>query len=380
MMSLRRLIELGVTIAVAIVIVSLIAGNLIGQPILLSYVETGSMEPTLNPGDGFVAIPTEVAGPIEEGDVVTFEAQEIQGGGLTTHRVVGETDRGYVTRGDANPFTDQEGDEPPVRSEQIVAVAWQPGGTVLAIPHLGTAVGGLQNAMETVQRQLAALLGTRALLGTQGLAYLIFGLSMALYALDAYFSDPSRERSRERDTGTSARLYVGLMALALVLGATAAMAGPAGSEEYTVVSAEFESDRPLVIPQGESNSITYPVGNGGLVPVVVFLEPGSEAVDVRPRELQLGSRSIANATVTLSAPPETGAYRRYVGQHRYLAVLPVPVIRGLHAVHPWLPVAVIDTLLAVPFYLLGVRLVGTGRVRSRSRDKPSLVARLRRRL
>jgi len=380
-MSPRRLLSLGLTAAVAAVVLALVAGSLLGQPILLSYVETGSMEPTLAPGDGFVAIPAEVAGPIEEGDVVVFEAESIQGGGLTTHRVVGETDRGYVTRGDANPFTDQDGDEPPVRREQVVAVAWQPGGTVLAIPNLGTAVGALQTAMQTVQRQLAALLGTRALLGTQGLAYLLFGLSVVLYVVDVYRSDGSRrERTRGRDTGTSARLYVGLMALALVVAATAAMAAPAGSEEFTVVSAEFGSDRPLVIPQGESNAITYPVGNGGLVPVVAFLEPGSEAVDVQPRELRVGPRSVANATLTLSAPPETGAYRRYVSQHRYLALLPVPVIRGLHAVHPWLPVAVIDALLAVPFYLVGVRLLGTGRVRSRSRDAPSRrLARLRRR-
>jgi signal peptidase len=381
-MSVRRLFRVGVTVVFAAVVLSLVAGSLLGQPILLSYVETGSMEPTLAPGDGFVALPTEIAGPIEEGDVVVFEAQEIQDGGLTTHRVVGESDRGYTTKGDANPFTDQDSDEPPVRREQIVAVAWQPGGTVLAIPHLGTAVVGFQNALQTVQRQLAALLGTRALLGTQGLAYLLFGLSVVVYALDVYISDSnaSRERTRERDTGTDVRLYVGLMALALAIAATAAMAAPAGSQEFTVVSAEFESDRPLVIPQGETNSITYQVGNGGLVPVVVFLEPGSDAVDVQPRELRVGRRSVANATLTLSAPPETGAYRRYVSQHRYLAVLPTPVIRGLHEVHQWLPVVVIDALLAVPFYLVGVRALGTGRYRSRSRDRPSRVGRLQSRL
>jgi signal peptidase len=377
-MSLRRALSLGATIAVALVVLSLVAGSLLGQPILLSYVETGSMEPTLSPGDGFVAIPTELTGPIEEGDVVVFEAEEIQGGGLTTHRVVGETDRGFVTRGDANPFTDQDSDEPPVREEQIVAVAWQPGGTVLALPNLGTVVGGLQGAMQTLQTRLAGLLGTRSLLGTQGIAYLLFGATAVLYVLDVYFEDDkARERDRGRDTGTSARLLVGAMALGLVLAATAAMAAPAGSQEYTIISAEFESDRPFVIERGDSTSITYPVGNSGFVPVVTFLEPGSEAVDVEPRELHVGSNAVVNATLTLSAPPETGAYRRYVAEHRYLAILPTPVIRTLHGVHPWLPVAVIDALIAVPFYLFGIRLLGTGRIRSRSRDAPSRLARLK---
>ena len=89
--SPRYLLSHALTAAVAVVVVSLVAGNLLGQPILFSYVETGSMEPTLATGDGFVAVPPEVSGPIDEGDVVVFEAQRIQGGGLTTHRVVSET-------------------------------------------------------------------------------------------------------------------------------------------------------------------------------------------------------------------------------------------------------------------------------------------------
>jgi len=376
-MTLRRYLRLGATAFVGLVVVSLVVGNLLGQPILLSYVETGSMAPTLNPGDGFVAVPPAVAGAVETGDVVTFRAEEIQGGGLTTHRIVGETEQGFVTRGDANPFTDQDGGEPPVRPEEIVAVAWQPGGSVLAIPHLGTAVQGLQGTMQTLQVRLAGLLGTRSLLGLQGFAYILFGASVVLYLLDLYLSDDTdRERTRKRDTGKSTRLLVGAMALGLVLAATAAMAAPAGSQEFTIISAEFDSDRPFVIRQGEQTTTQYAVGNGGLVPVVAYLEPGSDAVSIEPRELRVGPRSVANASVTLSAPPQTGAYRRYVVEHRYLAVLPQPVIRSLYRAHPWLPVVATDLLLAVPFYLIGTRLVGTGRIRSRTRESPSLPVRL----
>jgi signal peptidase len=327
-----------------------------------------------------VAIPMELAGPIEESDVVVFEAEEIQGGGLTTHRVVGETEQGFITRGDANPFTDQDSDEPPVRRAQVVAVVWQPGGSILAIPSLGTAVEGLQNALGTVQTRVAGLLGTRALLGVQGFAYLLFGLTVVLYLLDVYLADDKkRDRDRQRNTGRSTRLLLAAMALGLALAATAAMVAPAGSQEYTVVSSEFESERPFVIQQGTSGSVTYPVGNGGYVPVVVFLEPGSDAVGVSPGDLRVGPQSVENATLTLSAPPDTGAYRRYLSEHRYLAILPGSVIRTLYGLHPWAPIVAIDALIAVPFYLLGRRLIGSGRIRSRSRDAPSWLGRLRRR-
>ena len=91
-------------------------------------------------------------------------------------------------------------------------------------------------------------------------------------------------------------------------------------------------------------------------------------------------QSAVNATLTLSAPPETGYYRQYVVEHRYLLLLPRSTIRSLYEVHPWLPILAIDALLGVPFYLIGVSLMGTGRFRSRSRDGPSRFERLQSRL
>jgi len=135
-MSPKRVLSIALQVAVVLAVLALIAGQLLGQPVLFSFVETGSMQPTLDPGDGFIAIPTALAGDVGIGDVVTFDAQEIEGGGLTTHRVVEETERGYVTRGDNNPFTDQDAGEPVVQDADIVAVALSVGGSVVVIPHL----------------------------------------------------------------------------------------------------------------------------------------------------------------------------------------------------------------------------------------------------
>jgi signal peptidase len=153
------------------------------------------------------------------------------------------------------------------------------------------------------------------------------------------------------------------------------MALPAGTQEYEVVSAEFDSEGARVIPMGESETAIHPVGNGGVLPTVVYLEPASEGVTVQPRETYLDGGDRANATVTLQAPPETGLYRRFVAEHRYLALLPRSVIRSLHGLHPWAPVLAIDALLGVPFYVLGVSLVGRGRVRTTTRDGPSALRR-----
>jgi signal peptidase len=206
---------------------------------------------------------------------------------------------------------------------------------------------------------------------------------MGWYAVEAYRDqgqERDRERTRTRDDGTDPRLYAAAFALVVVLSATAAMVAPAGTQEYEVVSAEFESEQPTVIRAGGEASLRYTVPNAGVVPVVTYLQPGGDGVAVDPASVTVGPRSVANATVTLSAPPETGLYRRFVTEHRYLAVLPAGHIDALYRVHPWLPVLAIDALLGVPFYVASAVLLGRGRVRSYSRPSPSRTRRLLNRL
>lgn len=384
-MDAKRLLTLTTELLLVVIVVSLVAGQVLGQPIMLSYVETGSMAPTIDTGDGFISVPASLAGEPEVGDVVTFRAEELNGGGLTTHRIVDTTDRGYITRGDANPFTDQDGDEPPVKQAQIVAHALQVGDTVVVIPELGTVVMGVRSLLAGAQRWIAATVGTRSLLGTQGIAYLVLALSTLGYVVDLLWgggSDgPDRTRSTDRDEGTSMRLILAGLAAMIVVSATAAMVVPAGTQEFGIVSAEFESENPTVIRTGESSTMEYRVPNAGLVPVHSYVTPASDGVAVAPNHVFVPGRGEASVSVTLSAADSTGYYRRYIVEHRYLALLPEPLIRGLASVHPWLPIVVIDALLGGSLYGLGLLLVDTGRTRLRLRDSRrdrSLLVRIRR--
>ncbi len=85
-------------------------------------VVSGSMEPALSPGD-MILIRRE--SEYREGDVICFRDD----GDFVTHRLVGRTADGAVTKGDANNIPDPE----PVRPEQIA------GRVVLVIPRLGSA-------------------------------------------------------------------------------------------------------------------------------------------------------------------------------------------------------------------------------------------------
>ena len=86
-----------------------------------AIIVTGSMEPTLAPGD--MIIIRRQSG-YEVGDIVTYQANS-----CITHRIVAATADGYVTRGDAN-----NADDGVVRPEQII------GKVVKVIPRIGNAI------------------------------------------------------------------------------------------------------------------------------------------------------------------------------------------------------------------------------------------------
>lgn len=362
-----------------LVIVLLIAGQALGQPILLGFVETGSMQPTLETGDGFVAVPSAIAGSPEPGDVAVFRAEELHGGGLVTHRIVGVTEQGYVTRGDANDATDQQTGEPPVKDAQVVAHALQVGGKVIAIPQLQLVIDGAQAALETANLVLETLFGIGARITTGRLPYVVFGLSILLYGVSVWRERSQRALSRDhnRKAGTNINRVVLFLTTFVVITATGVMVLPAGSAQYGLVATQTPPDSGSgdVVKVGESTEKMVNVPNAAALPVVVYLEPGSSNTELKEDELYIESGEVKTTTAELQAPKETGYYRYYVIQHRYFALLPQSTIRALYDLHPWLPIAAIDALIGIPFYLLGMALVDTGRVRARSRDSPSRLSR-----
>ncbi|WP_049984287.1 S26 family signal peptidase [Halorubrum sp. BV1] len=390
-MNLRSLAGSGATALLVGLVVVMLIGQQLGQPILLGFVLTGSMnaEPaTMAPGDGFVAVPPSLAGDVEEGDVVTFEARELQGGGLTTHRIVGETDEGYITRGDANPFTDQDGPEPPVRESQIAAVALQLDGEVVVIPKIGLLVLGMQEAFSIGASALSGMPGLGGLAdGDVGTSMVAVGLLLLAYSVVAEMVGGERgrpdrsERSRSRRSETSAVLVLVVILLLITVPATASMVVPSGTNDITIVSSQTPSGNPTVIERGGSVEYTYNFTNDGFVPRIAVVEAASTGVDVSHSALVAGRGETASSTVTIHAPNETGAYVRSVGEWQYVQFLPASVILALHAIHPFVAVAAINAVIVVIVTAVYVVAVGLEPFRFRDRNRDvGLADRVRRRI
>lgn len=372
-MNSRRALNATGTILVAVLLVALIAGQVLGQPVLLAYVTSESMEPTIMEGDGYVVVPAFLTDEPEVGDIVVFHARVLHDGGLTTHRVVDRTDAGYITKGDNNPFTDQDGGEPPVTGGQVAAEVLQIGGEPVTIPALGTAVEGFQ----------ALLVAPIDLLGERNAGPGLVGLGILLFVLAGEFGGHHRDtdRSRERRNVVAMRTVV-LVAVLIVTGAaTAAMAMPAGVFEFGLVVTDTPSDEPQQVSPGGQTAWTYDTHNGGLLPMLVVTDPASEAVSVEPERVVLMPGDRVEMTVSSQAPAEQGTYLRSVRESRYLLVVPPLILMALHALHPLLALLAVNVVVASFVVAVSVSIFGTGYLRFRSRPTQIPVRiRVRRRL
>ncbi len=349
----------------------LVAGNVLGVPLLLGFVETGSMEPTIRTGDGFVALPTAVVDSPSAGDVVVFDAKELEGGGLTTHRIVEETAEGYVTQGDANPATDQEGREPPVSESQIVAVAWQPTGEVVTVPQLGTAAMGIQSTLSRAGTQLSSRLG----LGSAGPAsgpplLLIAGIGLIIlsFVLEWRAAD-SRDRSRSKTVRINPQTVLLAIGLIVCLATFGAMSSMATTAEVSIISAEYDSERPDVVPTGETESQPYTIANGGLLPVVSVLDSRDDAVETPDGPTVVSGGSSEAIDVSITAPTATGYYNHELTEYRYFGVLPPQLIVLLHALHPGAAMAAVTLTIGMIVLVPLVVLCAASTVRTRSRNR-----------
>lgn len=368
---LRRAVADIFAVVAVLVVVTLVIGQLTGQPVLLGFVTSESMSPTLETGDGFVAVPTAASGDIESGDVIVFDAVELQGGGLTTHRVVEITDSGYITQGDNNPFRDQEGNEPVVTDDRVVATALQIDGQVVRIPGLGTGVEAVRGVAESAQMTIAEVFGTdtvdaRTLSGL----FIAVGLVLLLVVFaDDLRAGRGRERSRNRsrydERGIDGRWIALVLAFLILVPANAAMFAPTGTQQVVVDG----DDLPGGTAPGEAVETDLTAENNGLIAMLVLLETTSPDGELRGGELAVPRGGSATATLSVTAPPPGERAVVTVSEYRYFLVAPPSLIVGLHAIHPLVAASAFNALvLGSVITLIGAAFgFGQKRVRRRAR-------------
>ena len=367
-MHLRAAVQwLLVTVLVVVLVIPAIIAIVSGVPAGLSYVTSGSMAPTIEAGEGFVAVPTNLSGTPEVGDVVIYDAETLNDGGFVTHRIVSERDGGYITAGDANPFTDQDAGEPVVQPAQVVAVALRAGGGVVTLGPLDVLSGVLPGAL--------SLTGTSVLSGLfwAGIGLMLLGGGLGL------LWDDRRSRSRDREEVISSEVVVVVLVGVIVGALTLTMAVGTGPTGFQAISAAGATEAEVAIPAGDSAEVEYTVQNRGVIPMTVMFASPTPRTQVPDEAVLVPPRDGRTLTFDVAAPTVAGSFQVRFVQGQYLPILPARLLQTLFRLSPWLPIIVIDAIAAIVVggVLWGV--VGRGPIRLRrpQEDTPVLV-RLRR--
>lgn len=357
-MNLRSAAGTSITVLLVVVAGVILLTQIFGFPSPISFVATDSMEPQLEPGDGFLGVPRPLAGEIEPGDVITFEAQSVGGGGLTTHRVVEETDEGYITKGDANPFRDTAAGEPPVTRGQIQLVVVQLDGEIITIPYIGQ----LQNIAQSTISTTISVLGLSAVSSSNpGVIVAVLGFVLIVVGGGYELLTPDNERTLSRSTRRSEvidsrLLLIGLL-LVLLLPLLSVSAIPSSTDELTIISSTApDPDDPSIIEAGNYSEGNVTIKNGQPVPMVIIVEPASGGVEVYDQVLSAASGETVKTKFRVYAPEETGPFVRSRSTDYYIQSLPASVIVFLHNIHPLLAlgatVGVVLAPVAVGFLLV----------------------------
>lgn len=257
-------------------------------PAYLGSATSASMAPTIGAGDAYVVVG---ADEVDVGDVVVFSSHER--GGYVTHRVVGESPNGLITKGDANEATDQETGMAPVPRSAVVGEVLTVGGTPLVIPALGTVVGLVDD------HGLAAL----AVVAATGIAIGI------------------RDR-RRRDPRKRSVLRVGDVVPPLL----------AGALTLSVAAVLLASSSHVVYLQGElSETETTAVTLDGEVGPFSQTIVDAEGVTVVDRTVRDGQ-----VELVLSVPPSSHGTAARLQVRPYPGTLPRGQLAALDRLHPLL--------------------------------------------
>jgi signal peptidase len=279
------------------------------------------MEPTIDRHDGYLLVS---AGEADPGDIVTYWSAERDA--YVTHRVVGESRQGLITKGDNNAKTDQATGAPYVQRDDVVGEVVTLYGTPVVIPELGAAVRFVDANQRGVAGALAALLVVGLLRGRQG-------------------TRPSREVPRARS------VLLTVLAVAFVSTVALQIVGGNGEQlQYVAVEPHTADSGQLAVGEHSTQEV---VVNRSSIRYTTFAVSGSGAtVTDRTR-----NESAATLTIRIPPPEDTGVVRVALQSNRYPTVLPAGVIRDLHRVSPLLAAIVTGAIALLPVSLLAGLLI-----------------------
>ncbi len=315
-------------------------------PISLWYVYSKSMEPTIMTNDGFILISSKA---YETGDIITFKPKVLEQP-FVTHRIVGITmDGEYITKGDNNVMTDQQGGEPPLQHDQVVGKALCISGKPVILPKLGLISQKIQKSIPKIN-----------VFTVISIIILIYALG---FVLDMIFNrDNIRKNNKERIRLLDIAAFfdpvffiicILVVANTLIIGQTI-KSWKAEEISYVVVSVE---GLPSPVP-GERFERIKSLENSSLIPYYTILEPKDSNMTINPRIFLMPPKGNVDYSVSITAPEKIGYYVQKIDIKTYPKLISQKLLEQLYSLDPFIPLIIIFSpgiILIIVLYIIWVR-------------------------
>lgn len=303
-------------VVLVMVFVALLSVLPVSSPVGVSYVYSDSMEPTIETNDGYILVPAYGVGT---GDVVTFRSEERDE--YLTHRIVGVTEQGYVTRGDNNRVTDQSAGHSYVQESDIVGKVFSFRGSVVTIPNLG-------DVFETLEDNRLLVAG-------------VAGILLLLSFAGGEASEKTRSSRGIIRNGDVLRPII-LVGSVFVI-ASVVVSTDVHTLNYVAVGHSTEGEKLLTVGEPATRTVLFHGSSPSFMHRFVSAE-GMSISEINANE------TAVKLTVDVPPPEGVGAHTKSVLIHQYPATLPRSVLGWLHGVSPMAAVVGSVGMLLTPMY------------------------------
>lgn len=272
------------------------------SPVLLTSPDTTSMEPEITPTDLVIIQSSSSYSPE---DIVLYEDEDVSQPIL--HRIVSETQEGYITQGDANSVTDQESGLDPVTEDQILGKVLSINDSPVVIPYVGILYSNTE----------ILLLGW---------------IILTLFTLLG--SNVKREHYESHTKRGELQIATAIVILSCIGVVIVTILFPVvESPSFLVTQNPTQEDLSVVSP-GESGEDEIIIENPLKIFTTVYAESDSDQISATSVERE----DYDTTVITLENKPQeqigvvTGDVRIYT----YVRILPRPFIYTLAGIHPLL--------------------------------------------
>lgn len=307
------------------------------QPTVFASIKSWSMVPQLSRGDIVFLLPVTGKTNLSQGQIITFYAPEYGVYDWTMHRIVGgDPEKGFITRGDANAITDQEGSGyPPIRQEWIAGVVPALGSTPLKIPLIGYIPLWLEEQMRNP-------------------VIVVFFLVLLAIALFIDEISKSKKRHKKETLQKHHLCFMGGVAFAILMAAVMLMGSLFITFPYGVDAspAVLMGSDVGVLEKGSTLEVSLAkLQNNGGIPSFYVAVSDNPQVQLEQSVYRLQRGEETEVKVTIYAKEE-GSFQSSTTLLMFLPFLPPEFIDALAGVNIWLAFTVIALLPALPLFVL----------------------------